>query len=472
MLQKHFIRLIWQNLPHDPTQGQAVLVDILAGYIFSGNNRNAMIVKGYAGTGKTSVIGALVKTLDKAGMKTVLLAPTGRAAKVFSGYAGKAACTIHRKIYVQKSSKDGFGVFILGKNLHKDTIFLVDEASMISNNKSEDSVFGTGRLLDDLIRYVSTGINCKLILIGDTAQLPPVGIVLSPALQKNEISVYYPESDEYTLKEVVRQAQDSGILLNATLIRNQINAGQNTIPVLKHRNLPDVHITYGNELAESIENAYGHYGTEDTIVVCRSNKRANQYNSGIRKQVLFREEELSEGDLLMVVKNNYFWLNDRQDIGFIANGELVRVLKIMRYIDRYGFRFCYVRLHLIDYLIDFESWILLDTLMAESPSLPEADNRRLFNSILEDFEHVKPKRKQYSMVREDQFFNALQVKFAYAVTCHKAQGGQWKAVFIDQGFIKPESVDKEYLRWLYTAITRATEELYLVNFPDCFLEGS
>ncbi|MBN2481586.1 MAG: AAA family ATPase [Bacteroidales bacterium] len=471
MLQDHIIQLIRQNLPHDPTPGQSVLIDSLADFVFSIGIRKALIVKGYAGTGKTSVIGALVKTLDEAGIKTVLLAPTGRAAKVFSGYAQKIAYTIHRKIYIQKSSKDGFGIFILGKNLHTNTLFLVDEASMISNSKSEDSVFGTGRVLDDLIHYVKAGTNCKLIFIGDTAQLPPVGILLSPALEKNKISVYYPDSDEYTLMEVVRQAQNSGILVNATLIRNQINTGHHAIPVLKHRNLPDVHVIYGNELPEAIEKAYEHFGIEDTIVVCRSNKRANQYNSGIRKQVLYREEELAAGDLLMVVKNNYYWLNGRPEIEFIANGDIVRVLKIMKHVDRYGFHFCYVTLQLIDYHIEFESWILLDTLTAESPSLPDEGNRRLFNCILEDFEYVKSKRKQYSMVREDQFFNALQVKFAYAVTCHKAQGGQWKAVFIDQGFIKQEAIDREYLRWLYTAITRATDDLYLVNFPDYCLEG-
>lgn len=472
MTLDHIIPLIRQNLTHDPTPGQSTLIDELADFIIGKNSRKALIVKGYAGTGKTSVIGALVKTLDKVDIKTVLLAPTGRAAKVFSGYAGKTAYTIHRKIYLQKSAKDGFGVFILGKNLHTNTIFLVDEASMISNSKFEDSVFGTGKLLDDLINYVQSGSNCKLILIGDTAQLPPVGISLSPALQKDEISVFFPGSDERILTDVVRQAHNSGILLNATMIRNQIVAGNYSIPVLKHNYLPDVHVIYGNELADSIEKAYSRFGIEDTIVVCRSNKRANQYNEGIRKQVLFRENELAAGDLLMVVKNNYYCMNDNPDIEFIANGDIVRVLKIIKYHDRYGFRFAYVKLQLMDYHAEFESWILLDTLMTESPALTEEGNRRLFNNIMEDFEHIKPRKKQYSMIREDQFFNALQVKFAYAVTCHKSQGGQWKAVFIDQGFIKQEMIDKDYLRWLYTAITRATDELFLVNFPDYFLESS
>ncbi len=470
MLSDYIIPIIRQNLTYDPTPGQLILIDILADFIIGINSQKALIVKGYAGTGKTSVIGALVKTLDETGIKSVLLAPTGRAAKVFTSYSGKTAYTIHRKIYIQKSSRDGFGIFTLGKNLHTNTVFFVDEASMISNNKSEDSVFGSGKLLDDLIKYVRSGSNCKLIFIGDTAQLPPVGILLSPALEKSELANFYSDSDEYILTDVVRQAQNSGILINATIIRNLIVAGQNTIPVLKHKNLSDIHIIYGNELAESLENTYAHYGIEDSIVVCRSNKRANLYNAGIRKQVLYREEGLMAGDLLMVVKNNYYWLNDNPDIEFIANGDIVKVLKILKYLDRYGFHFAYVKLQFVDYQIEFESWILLDTLMAESPALSSEDNKRLFYSILEDFEHIKPKRKQYAMVREDQFFNALQVKFAYAVTCHKAQGGQWKAVYIDQGYIKQEMIDNDYLRWLYTAVTRATEELFLVNFPDYFFE--
>jgi len=472
MLKDHFISLIRQHMSHEATPGQEVLIRKLSEYLTGNAGNRALIVKGYAGTGKTTAVAALVRTMDALDMKSVLLAPTGRAAKVFSGYAGKPAYTIHRKIYIQKSAKDAFGVFVLSRNLHRNTVFMVDEASMISNAKPEDSVFGSGRLLDDLVTYVKSGINCRLILIGDTAQLPPVGIALSPALDRNELSASFAATEEVELTEVVRQAQSSGILLNATLIRELIAGGQNNRPVLKHVHLPDVYAVYGNEVAEAVERAYDHYGIEDAIVLCRSNKKANQYNTGIRTRVLFREESLSAGDLLMVVRNNYYSLNDHPDIEFIANGDIVRVEKIYKHVDRYGFHFAYVRLVLTDYQAEFDSWILLDTLMAESPSLPAEENKRLYYSILEDYQHIKSRRKQYIAVREDPFFNALQVKFAYAVTCHKAQGGQWKAVFVDQGYVKPETIDREYLRWLYTAVTRTTEELYLVNFPAFFLEST
>lgn len=459
-------------MPHEPTASQDLLISKLSEFLTGARGNKALIVKGYAGTGKTTAVAALVRTMDTLDMKSVLLAPTGRAAKVFSGYAGKQAYTIHRKIYIQKSAKDAFGEFVLTKNLYRNTVFMVDESSMISNEKPEDSVFGTGRLLDDLVSFVKSGINCSLILIGDTAQLPPVGIALSPALESKELSSSFSSIEEIELTEVVRQAQRSGILVNATLIRNMIAEYRNNTPLLKHSRMPDVFAVYGNDVAEAVERAYDHYGIGETIVICRSNKRANQYNKGIRNSILAKEEGLAAGDLLMVVRNNYYCLNDQPDIEFVANGDIVQVVKIFRYVDRYDFHFAFVRLLLTDYQIEFDSWILLDTLMAESPSLPQEDNKRLYYNIIEDFKHIKSRRKQYTMVREDQFFNALQVKFAYAVTCHKAQGGQWKAVFVDQGYIKPESADREYLRWLYTAVTRTTEKLYLVNFPDFFLEST
>jgi exodeoxyribonuclease-5 len=307
-------------------------------------------------------------------------------------------------------------------------------------------------------------------LIGDTAQLPPVGIMLSPALDKNELSMYMPVAGESLLTDIVRQNKDSGILENATIVRNQITGKNLSIPVLKQNSLRDTSFIGGSELIEIMERAYNKYSVEDVIVLCRSNKKANQYNDGIRKQVLYRDEELSAGDLLMVVKNNYFWLKDQPELDFIANGDVIRVLKIRKYTERYGFRFAYALLHLIDYNIDFEAWIMLDTLTAESASLGREENRKLYYSVLEDYNHLDSHSKQYKAVKEDLFFNAIQVKYAYAVTCHKAQGGQWKTVFIDQGYITAERIDMEYLRWLYTAITRATEELYFVNFAKEFQE--
>jgi len=355
---------------------------------------------------------------------------------------------------------------VLSTNLHKNTLFLVDEASMISNNMTDESVFGTGRLLDDLVKYVKSGESCRLVFIGDTAQLPPVGTSLSPALTPSDMSLYYNEVTDHTLTDVVRQAENSGILINATIVRNIIFSASVDIPELICPQNGSVVSVPASALSEEIEKSYRKYGLEDTIVICRSNKRANQFNSGIRRQVLYFEEEINIGELLMVVRNNYFWLAENPEYDFIANGDIVKVIRIMKYTERYGFRFAFVRLLLPDHNIEFESWILLDTLHSESAALSQNGYRRLFESIAEDYQDAGTRREKVEAVREDPFFNALQVKYSYAVTCHKAQGGQWKSVFIDQGFIKKEMIDRDYLRWLYTAITRATEKLYLVNFPD------
>ena len=470
MIADHIIQLISRNLGHVPTAGQEILIRQLTDFILDRQANKIFIVKGFAGTGKTSLISALVKSLDAVKIKTLLLAPTGRAAKVFSGYAGKNAFTIHRKIYRQKSASDGFGDFVLNKNLFSDLVIIVDEASMISDSLTEGTVFGSGRLLADLMSFVRNGQNCRLIFIGDTAQLPPVGIIISPALDRDQLGLYMPVAGEFILTDIVRQNKDSGILQNATLIRNQITSEILKRLLLKHRSLPDVEFIGGTELPEVMEKAYAKYSIEEVIVLCRSNKKANQYNAGIRRQVLCREEEVSTGDLLMVVKNNYFWLKDHPEIEFIANGDILRIIKIRKYTERYGFRFAFALLKMIDYEIEFEAWIMLDTLMADSASLGQEDNRKLYYSVLEDYSHLDSRSKQYKAVKEDELFNALQVKYAYAVTCHKAQGGQWKSVIIDQGFMKTDSIDMEYLRWLYTAITRATEELYFVNFPKDFME--
>lgn len=469
MLNSALAELIKKELGHRPTECQKLLISELAEYIISKKPDRTFIIKGFAGTGKTTVLGALVRTLDKLELKNILLAPTGRAAKVFSSYAGKSAYTIHKKIYIKKSSGDAFGKFVLSTNLHRNTLFLVDEASMIANTMTDESVFGSGRLLDDLIKYVKSGDNCRLVFIGDTAQLPPVGTSLSPALSPSDMTLYYTEVADITLTDVVRQAEDSGILVNATIVRNILSSGSLKIPVLINQNQGSVYSVPASEISEEIERSYSKYGQEDTIVLCRSNKRANQFNSGIRSRVLYFDEEINPGELLMVVRNNYFWLAENPDYDFIANGDIVKVLRITKHTERYGFRFAFVRLLLIDQDIEFESWILLDTLTSESAALSQIEYRKLFEGIIEDYREAGSKKEKMEAVREDPFFNALQVKYSYAVTCHKAQGGQWKSVFIDQGYIKKEMIDRDYLRWLYTAITRATECLCLVNFPDFML---
>ena len=470
MLSQYLQTLIGNNLGHTPTPGQVALMKQLADYILDPAGNKIFIVKGFAGTGKTSLISALVKALEEIRIKTLLLAPTGRAARVFSSYAGKAAFTIHRKIYRQKSSNDGLGDFVLNRNMSVNLVILVDEASMISDTLPEEKIFGSGRLLADLVSYVNDGNNCRLVLIGDTAQLPPVGITLSPALDKNELSLYLPVAGEAMLTDIVRQNHESGILENATLVRNHIVTNKLSAPRLRKLHYADILFISAQHLTDYMEKAYDRFGHEEVMVLCRSNKRANQYNEGIRKQVLFREEEITSGDLLMVVKNNYFWLTGQPDFDFIANGDIAKVIKVRKYTERYGFRFALVQLHLVDHHIDVEAWIMLDTLTVESAALGRESSLKLYQGILEDYVHLDSRKKQYKAVKEDPFFNALQVKFAYAVTCHKAQGGQWKSVFIDQGYVSAEKIDLEYLRWLYTAITRATEELYFVNFGEEFRE--
>lgn len=470
MLSDHIQNQISRNFDYIPTPGQEKLIERLSGFVAGQHGDPIFLVKGFAGTGKTTLISALVKTLEEVQIKTLLLAPTGRAAKVFSSYAGKAAYTIHRKIYRQKSSKDGFGVFVLNKNLTSNQIILVDEASMISDAVAEENTFGSGRLLSDLISYVREGSNCKLILIGDTAQLPPVGISISPALNKNELGMYMPVAGEALLTDIVRQNKDSGILENATIVRRHYENGELSIPYLKKRSFTDVLFIGSHEMTEFLEKAYSRYGIENVMIICRSNKRANQYNEAIRKQLMYRDEELAAGDLLMVVKNNYAWLANQTKIDFIANGDILKLVKVHKYTERYGFRFAYTTLHMIDYDIDFDAWIILDVLLAESSALGREDYFRLYNSILEDYTHLDSRKKQYKAVKEDPFFNALQVKYAYSVTCHKAQGGQWEAVFIDQGYLNKGNLDIDYLRWLYTAITRSKQELYFINFPEEFIE--
>ena len=467
MINTYLGQQIKTNFPYKPTFEQEKVVKILADFLFCRKTDSLFLLKGYAGTGKTSLIGALVKTLDQLEQKCILMAPTGRAAKVFSHYAGHPAYTIHKKIYRQKSFSNEIDNFSMNDNLHQHTLFIVDEASMIANEGLSGSMFGSGRLLDDLIQYVYSGQGCRLMLIGDTAQLPPVGEEESPALSADVLKGYGLEVYEGLLIEVVRQLQDSGILWNATELRRYIAEEDFfTLPPIKVEGFPDIKVIPGNELIEAISDSYDHVGMDETIVVCRSNKRANIYNKGIRNTILYREEELETGDLLMVAKNNYFWTEGCKEIDFIANGDIAVVRRVRREREMYGFRFADVLLRFPDYNdMELEVKLLLDTLHTETPALPKEMNDKLFYSVMEDYADISVKRERMKKMKADPHYNALQVKYAYAVTCHKAQGGQWKRVFLDQGYMTEDMLSPDYFRWLYTAFTRATETLYLVNWP-------
>ena len=467
MVNTYLGQQIKTNFPYKPTFEQENVVKILADFLFCRETEGLFLLKGYAGTGKTSLIGALVKTLDQLEQKCVLLAPTGRAAKVFAHYAGHPAYTIHKKIYRQRSFSNEMDNFSINDNLHQHTLFIVDEASMIANDGLSGSMFGTGRLLDDLVQYVYSGQGCRLMLIGDTAQLPPVGEEESPALSSDALKGYGLKVYEGMLTEVVRQLSDSGILWNATELRRYIAEEDCfTLPSVRVEDFSDIKVISGNELIDTISDCYDYAGMDETIVVCRSNKRANIYNKGIRNTILYREEELESGDLLMVAKNNYFWTEGNKEIDFIANGDIAVVKKVRREREVYGFRFADVLLRFPDYNdMELEVKLLLDTLHADTPALPKEMNDKLFYSVLEDYADITVKRERMKKMKSDPFYNALQVKYAYAVTCHKAQGGQWKRVFLDQGYMTEEMLSSDYFRWLYTAFTRATETLYLVNWP-------
>ena len=467
MINNYLESQIKENFPYQPTPEQEVAVKKLAEFLLSSHREEVFVLRGYAGTGKTSLIGALVMTLDKLKQKVVLMAPTGRAAKVFSSYAGHPAFTVHKKIYRQRSFSNDTDNFAVCDNLSTHTLFIVDEASMISNDGLSGSMFGTGRLLDDLIQYVYSGEGCRLLLMGDTAQLPPVGEELSPALFPDALRGYGLEVCEISLTQVVRQVQESGILWNATRLR-QLIAGDEygTLPKIKVSGFPDIKVLSGTELIDELTTCYDRDGMDETMVICRSNKRANLYNKGIRAQILWREDELNTGDLLMVAKNNYYWTEQYKEMDFLANGEIAIVRRIRKTREMYGFRFADVTLCFPD-LGDFEleANLLLDTLHSDAPALPKSENDRLFYSVLEDYADIPYKRDRMKKMKSDPYYNALQVKYAYAVTCHKAQGGQWNNVFLDQGYMSDEFLTPDYFRWLYTAFTRATKMLYLVNYP-------
>ena len=465
------------HFPFEPTPEQVVAMNRLALFVNNPVPRQVFLLKGYAGTGKTAIISAMVRTLVGYRRRVVLMAPTGRAAKVFSNTSGFPACTIHKKIYRQKSLVD-MGSFQLDRNMHEHTLFLVDEASMISNEGLSGSTFGTGRLLDDLISYVYSGTDCRLLMLGDQAQLPPVGECESPGLSARMLASYGLNVSEFCLENVMRQEQESGILYNATVLREYtVDRGISGGFRFKLDGFKDVVKISGNDLIETLSGCYSRDGIDETMVLCRSNKRANIYNNGIRSQILDREDELSRGDSVMIVKNNYYWAEKLiADEGadsymnlpsFIANGDIAVIRRVRRQRELYGFRFEDAVLSFPDYDdLEMDVTLLLDTLHSESPSLTREESDKLFAAVLEDYAEISDKKERMKQLRENPHFNALQIKYAYAVTCHKAQGGQWKNIFIDQGYIPEDGRNEDYYRWLYTALTRATQTVYLVNWPE------
>ena len=473
MNESEFYSFLKNDFPHNTTPKQDIALQLLAKFVLTTNKNETFLLKGYAGTGKTTIVGALVKNLSKVKKKSVLLAPTGRAAKVISNYSNKQAFTIHKKIYFPKSKQGGVS-FTLKENKHRDTIFIVDEASMIPDNVQDSKLFENGSLLDDLMHFVHSGHNCKILLIGDSAQLPPVHLSISPALDRELLERQYNTSVVYIeLDEVVRQQEDSGILINATRLRERLDEEFFEDFKFSGEDFPDIiRPVDGQEIMDAIGDSYSTLGNEDSVIIVRSNKRANLYNQSIRERILFQESELSAGDYLMVVKNNYFWVDDTSEAGFIANGDIVEVLEIFSFKELYGFRFAEVTVRMVDYpnMKPLETVLLLDTLTLETPSLTYEQSNSLYQEVMKDYENEKSKYKKFLAVKNNKYFNALQVKFSYAITCHKSQGGQWNTVFVEQPYL-PNGVDKEYLRWLYTAITRAQHKLYLIGFRDEFFEG-
>ncbi|NKI31940.1 ATP-dependent DNA helicase [Croceivirga thetidis] len=471
MTAREFHKILREKFPHEPTAVQSIALEKLADFVIDNNKDALFLLKGFAGTGKTTLVGTITKNLWHAKKKYVMLAPTGRAAKVMASYSGKEAFTIHRKIYFPKKQSNGAMKFVLAPNKHRDTLFIVDEASMVPDSPADSKLFENGSLLDDLMYFVYSGHRCKLLLIGDTAQLPPVKLELSPALNDDTLELNYNKTvTKIELDEVTRQTADSSILWNATLIREQLqqsffeefkfdlNAGTDLVRLIE-----------GNEIQEAIDSSYQNEGREETAIIVRSNKRANLYNQNIRERILFLENEISVGDYMMVVKNNYFWLRPNSEAGFIANGDIVEILELFSIKELYGFKFAEVKVRMVDYPNQrpFETVLLLDTIMAESPSLSYEDGNRLYQEVAQDYAHEKSNYKRFLGVKNNRFFNALQVKFSYAITCHKSQGGQWENVFVEQPYL-PDGPNKEYLRWLYTAVTRAKNKLYLIGFKDDF----
>lgn len=471
---------IRQSLGFTPTPEQEHALDVFSLFLTDRMENVVMIMRGSAGTGKTTLAGAIVRAMAALKQKMILLAPTGRAAKVFSLNAGHAAYTIHRRIYRQKSAGD-LSAFNLNDNLNRDTLFIIDEASMISNQGFGDSAFGSGCLLDDLMQFVYNGQrsasplassnNCRMLLIGDKAQLPPVGEDESPALMSDVLRAYGMKVYECDLNQVLRQSEDSGILWNATRIRTLIDDW--ILPKIRFQGFADIVRVPGDELIESLATSYSRVGMDETMVITRSNKRANIYNQGIRNTVLDREDELCRGDQLMIVKNNYYWTEQSKEISFLANGDIAVVQRVRNVQELFGFRFADVTMTLPDYdSYELTATVILDSLTTESPALSREQQEQLYNAVMEDYADIPLKADRIKQLKKDKYFNALQIKFAYAVTCHKAQGGQWAHVYIDQGYMTDDMLTPDYIHWLYTAFTRATEKLFLVNWPTTQIEES
>lgn len=466
-----FFKILKEKFPFEPTLKQLITLEKLSQFLVSKNKDDLFLLKGYAGTGKTTIIGTIVTNLWNIKMKAVLLAPTGRAAKVMSNYSNTKALTIHKKIYFPKKQSGGGIQFTLAPNKHTNTVFVVDEASMIPDASSDSKLFENGSLLDDLMSYVYSGKNCKLVLIGDTAQLPPVKLDISPALDEDRLSLNYNKDvTKVELDEVMRQAEDSGILMNATNLREQLHGSffeDFKFDVNPYKDI--VRLIEGNDILEAIEDSYAQNGKEETAFIVRSNKRANLYNANIRNRILYLENVISTGDYMMVVKNNYFWIKPTTEAGFIANGDILEILEIFAIKELYGFKFAEVNVKMVDYpnMPAFETVLLLDTIDAETPSLPYEESNRLYQEVMLDYADETSKYKKFLNVKNNKYFNALQVKFSYAITCHKSQGGQWDTVFVEQPYL-PNGIDKDYLRWLYTAVTRAKKQLYLIGFKNDF----
>ncbi|MGB3605872.1 ATP-dependent DNA helicase [Psychroserpens sp.] len=473
MTSSDFYKLLNQKFPFTPTTKQMIALEQLSKFVYDESPNALYLLKGFAGTGKTSIIGTVVSNLWHTKRSAVLMAPTGRAAKVISNYSKKEAFTIHKKIYFPKKDRGGRVKFVMQPNKHRNTIFIVDEASMIPDTPADSKNFESTSLLDDLIQYVYTGHHCKLLLIGDQAQLPPVKSDVSPALDRDKLDLNYNKNvTTIELDEVVRQNQDSGILSNATLIRDAIEHDfYESFKFNIHGFSDIIRLIDGHEVMDAINDAYGDHGHEETAIIVRSNKRANLYNQQIRTRILFNENELTVGDFLMVVKNNYFWIKPTTEAGFIANGDIVQVLEIFTITTLYGFRFAEVKVQMVDYpnMKPFETVLLLDTIEAETPSLTYEDSNRLYQEVQKDYEDESSNYKKFLKIKGNKHFNALQVKFSYAITCHKSQGGQWHTIFVEQPYL-PNGVDRDYMRWLYTAATRAKEKLYLIGFKDDFFE--
>lgn len=468
MLPHQFYSILKRQFPFQPTLKQNIFFQMISEFLTDKNEEQIFVLKGFAGTGKTTVISTIVNSLNDINMKAVLLAPTGRAAKVIANYSNKPAFTIHKRIYFPKKGKSGGVSFTTQANKFKNTIFIVDEASMISDVAADSKLYENGSLLDDLIFYIYNGQNCKMILLGDTAQLPPVQMDVSPALDTDSLALHYDKTVlSIELDEVMRQEEKSGILYNATQLRELLKETFLTDIQFKVKGFKDiVRLTDGYDIQDAIQSAYSNYSIEDTCFIVRSNKRANQYNQQIRTRILDKDSELSVGDYLMVVKNNYFWLKETDEAGFIANGDIVEVLEIFKFVELYGFKFAKVKIRMVDYPNQkpFETIMLLDTITSESPSLTYEESNALYQEVMKDYEG-EPQYRKFLKVKNNEYFNALQVKFSYAITCHKSQGGQWNTVFIEQPYL-PDGITVDYVRWLYTAVTRAKDKLYLIGFND------